>query len=411
MRLRDLLSATASALLVVAVTACTTQNPNYRPRGDAFVGCEAGVGLRCDGANLIRCNVDGTAEVSEPCLLGCNAAERRCSEPAPSNALGKFLDMAGEQSELNLGDSATIDADTGEVKVGGIPTTVYTETLTQPGGPNIRIFVVKGLVAKDVVVSGRSAIAVLSTDDVKLNGLFAASAKQNVAGAGAFIAGNCGGQPPSPPSGAAGGGSGGGGFGSPGGAGGQGKSPSGSAAGGLGGTATGNAELVPLRGGCGAGTAGGGGGAVQIFSRTQIAVSGIIATNGGGGVRGGGGSGGGVLLEAPIIDVTGRIVANGGGGGNGFEMAGEDGALDTTQAKGADRFVDGAIIGGAGGNGGTASSPAAPGGNMETLGAGAAYGGHGGGGVGRIRVNTASGGVRGTGIFSPAPSTGSLATR
>jgi hypothetical protein len=39
------------------------------------------------------------------------------------------------------------------------------------------------------------------------------------------------------------------------------------------------------------------------------------------------------------------------------------------------------------------------------------FAGHGGGGVGRIRVNTAPGGLRTTGLFSPNPSTGALATR
>jgi hypothetical protein len=40
-----------------------------------------------------------------------------------------------------------------------------------------------------------------------------------------------------------------------------------------------------------------------------------------------------------------------------------------------------------------------------------AFGGHGGGSVGRIRVNTVSVGLHTTGLFSPNPTTGTIASR
>jgi hypothetical protein len=40
-----------------------------------------------------------------------------------------------------------------------------------------------------------------------------------------------------------------------------------------------------------------------------------------------------------------------------------------------------------------------------------AFGGYGGGGVGRIRINAAPGGFHRAGLFSPIPSTGAIVTR
>jgi hypothetical protein len=50
-------------------------------------------------------------------------------------------------------------------------------------------------------------------------------------------------------------------------------------------------------------------------------------------------------------------------------------------------------------------------GASHLAGAGSAYGGYGGGGVGRIRINTVSSGLRATGLFSPNPTTGTITTR
>ena len=173
--------------------------------------------------------------------------------------------------------------------------------------------------------------------------------------------------------------------------------------------------LVPLRGGCDSGTLGptnfgAGGGAVQLVSRTRIAISGVVAANGSAFV--GGGSGGGILLEAPVVEISGAVVANGGGGSGGcfFPRIGEDGRLDATPAAGgAPCDASGAN----GGNGGAGNTGAGNGVNANTVGTGApaAFGGFGGGSVGRIRINTVTGGLRVTGLFSPNPSTGTIATR
>lgn len=121
-----------SALVLAAFAACTTPNPNYRkPHSDGSVDaiqdgretgdgqtkvCQPGATSRCDGDNLIRCSAEG-AEVKELCPLGCNVAALRCFDPNPSNGLAKLLDVAIDKPDLNLGDSATIDTDNGEVKV------------------------------------------------------------------------------------------------------------------------------------------------------------------------------------------------------------------------------------------------------------------------------------------------------
>lgn len=394
-------------LELVAMAACTTPNPNYRPPADAE-RCEAGAAERCDSANLIRCNADGTGTVSELCLLGCNTTELRCEDPVPSNGLAKFLDLASGQPDFDLGDTATIDTDTGEVKVAGNSVPVFSGTLAQAPAPSIRVYVVRSLVTKDVVVTGKNALAVVSASTIKISGLLTVSAKATVPGPGAFADGNCRGK-----AGVHGepdfdGGSGGHGFGSPGGAGGSGKNPYGFAAGGVGGTVSGNSELVPLRGGCGGEPefSSGGGGAIQLFSRTQIVVSGAVAANGGGGYNGGG-SGGGILLEAPTVEVSGQVVANGGGGASGVGP-GEDGRLDATPARGG---ASGYSDGGDGGNGGTGKSGATNGGNFVTANSAQATGGDGGGGVGRIRVNTASGDPLRSGLFSPDATYGKMHTR
>lgn len=171
------------------------------------------------------------------------------------------------------------------------------------------------------------------------------------------------------------------------------------------------ASLIPLTGGGGGGAGddssgavgGGGGGAVQITSLQSISVvspspadtADIWAPGAGGKAPstanaggGGGGAGGAILLEAPTVTVTnGRLtVAGGGGAGGRTTGANADGTYgrhDGVPAAGG--AGDG--FGGAGGAGATNSAMAAngTGGNMlDGTGAG-------GGGLGKIRVNTRSG--------------------
>jgi hypothetical protein len=93
----------------------------------------------------------------------------------------------------------------------------------------------------------------------------------------------------------------------------------------LAGGAAGRAPTSPLVL-CNAGAPGGGGGAVEIYARTRIEISGIINAAGGAGVAGiaclgsvlapnPGGAGGMIVLQSPIVDNAGRLLASGGASG------------------------------------------------------------------------------------------------
>lgn len=412
MRYRSLHNLHLVVASVLFVCCCTVPNPNYRPKT-----CAPNQPLRCDGDHLVQCNEDGTAEISELCVLGCKPAGLRCTDVDPSNNLAAFLDTAGDQPDLDLGGSATINTNTGEITVGRTALSVRSETMAQPDAPTVRVFIVRSLTAMDVSVIGKNALAFVSDGDVKIEGVFAVSAKARAPGAGAFNDGGCKGSPIVQGINDTYGGASGGGFGSPGGEGGAARNSRGSAFGASGGTVTGTPTLIPLRGGCDGGGGpsnnGAGGGAIQIVSRTQIVVHGVIAANGSTDLNSAGGSGGGILLEAPLVDVAGAVVANGAGGSGGCGCAGsqgEDGQLDVMPAKGGTQCTDGLGTGAAGGDGAAGASVATKGLDVPST-DNQACGGGGGGGVGRIRVNTAPGGQRTSGVYSPAPRGGALATR
>lgn len=409
--------------LVLAVTSCTVPNPNYRPHVDgsvdtegstAVIACAANQPLRCDGANLVRCGATGDVEVSEPCGFGCGEAEKRCLDMAPSNGLAAFLDQAVNAMDLDLGDWATINTDTGaisSISLNMVPPPT-TEIQVQTAAPSIRVLVVRSLKARNVDVIGKNALAVVSHGDIAIQGAFTVTTG-DVPGAGAFNDGDCKGLPGIYDANfKARSGSGGGGFGTAGAAGGGGMGKTHTSIqvtqpGSAGGAASGNPTLVPLRGGCDGGgdvLGGHGGGALQLVSRTSIAVTGVVAANGGGagGDGAGGGSGGGILLEAPIVDVAGTVVANGGGGGGcGVAMNGRLDDIPASGSLGCTNFY----ATGAGGNGAAGRREATSGATSPDVGGG------GGGGAGRIRVNTAAGGQRTTGRYSPTPTSGELATR
>jgi hypothetical protein len=189
------------------------------------------------------------------------------------------------------------------------------------------------------------------------------------------------------------------------------------------GTAGPIATFVALRGGCrgqaggnedatgGAGGAGGhGGGALYLYARQGITITGTVratgAGAGGGAVQaggGGGGSGGYVVIESPSITISGQISANGGGGGEGGARVGstpvsgqpgDDGALGTTPAAGGVGTDNRFGYGGAGG----AGSTGAVNGTSSIV-----AGGGGGGGVGRITVIGSDADLSGS-LISPPPS-------
>jgi hypothetical protein len=200
------------------------------------------------------------------------------------------------------------------------------------------------------------------------------------------------------------------------------------AVGGSGGTSTqmvdggaiyGDATIATLVGGSGGGAGnamssnlsargGGGGGALQLVANGDIAVTGTINAGGCGGAAGaagpggggGGGAGGTLLLEAPTVVITGSMAVNGGGGGGG----GVDGTAGATGALGPANALGGDSLQGHGGSGGAGDLPTGTNGqgNMQ-------YCGGGGGGVGRIRLETRTGTIGGLGTVSP-PLASSAAT-
>ncbi len=177
--------------------------------------------------------------------------------------------------------------------------------------------------------------------------------------------------------------------------------------------AYGAAELIPLLAGSAGGNGGltsdgTGGGALQLVAGTSFTLhAGAYINAGGGGgsfggqglvSSGGGGSGGAILIESPIVKVDGAIGANGGGGGQGNGDTGEDGQPDVLakgghQSKGSE--------GPPGGDGSfDADVDGATGVSSTDYGASG-----GGGGAGRIRINTTSGAAKLGTVISPAPGT------
>lgn len=194
-------------------------------------------------------------------------------------------------------------------------------------------------------------------------------------------------------------GGGGAGFGSVGGSGGSAPTATGGAPGAsyaiayLGGGSGGG---LPQQGiGC-ANVGGAGGGAILVYAKHALTVSGAINAGGGGGeagvicdnppnhgAGGGGGAGGMIHLQTGDLKGMGVIAANGGGGGGpscptGAVGPGEDGKASTTLT------AFGGIgngCGPGGGNGGIGTTAAG-----SALAAGT-NGGGGGGGVGRIKIH------------------------
>jgi hypothetical protein len=413
--------------LAAVIAACgSVKNPGSHATPDAGGGpdafvaaCTADQAISCTNNTLTSCNASGTGQVTSACALGCSASATRCTDVAPSNNLGQYLDMAAAQPDLDLGSIASLNTDTGDVKVGGNAVSVLHFAMPQTDGPTVQVFVVKTLVAEDVAISGANAFALVSAGDITLNGKLLASGGFGLPGPGRYNDATCRGK-----TGVAFNntaiaiaGSGGGGFGTQGGNGGGAVGTAGNAAGGASGAPSGNAELIPLRGGCDGGAwagdqsvFGGGGGAVQLVSRTKIWVLGIVASQGGTG--GAGGAGGGIVLEAPAVDVSGAMIANGGSGGGGELVPknnpGGDTHYNTTPAAGG-QPTD-ANKGGAGGSGAAGATQATAGQDKSVSGGTEVYGGFGGGGEGRIRINTLTG-VHATGVLSPTPSDATLSTR
>lgn len=400
-------------------------NPDGGGGGDDGNGsndmCEASSALRCDGDVLVSCNDEGTAEVQTPCELRCDATALTCKDNVdPSNGFAAQLDAAAAEPALNVTQQTSVNvasdfnASAGTLKVGS----QQVKAALVPGAngaPDVLVVSVNSLsIAPNVVLDFNTtsgmwrALAIMSAGDVSIAGTIKVGPIVQLAGndpckgAASSAAGADNDYP----------GGGGGGFAQPGG---NGGSVTGVGNGAQGGTATGNPTLIPLRGGCPGGTnpfggGGPGGGAIQITSASQITISGAIGAPGYGGIAGGGGgAGGGILLEAPVVSVTGGVFANGGGGacGNYNPVSqGMEGTFSTTPALG-----DQCPNGRRGGNGGAGTTPPLNGDSVGNASGTQDYAAGGGGGVGRIRINTLDMTIQGTGAQSPPASLGIIGTR
>lgn len=139
--------------------------------------------------------------------------------------------------------------------------------------------------------------------------------------------------------------------------------------GGTGGQRSGSCTAISLiagsggGGGAGGGTpaggfGGGGGGGLQLYSRTEIIVTGTVSATGSNGGEsrdpddggGGGGSGGTIILEAPSVTIEGLVIARGGNGGPVFGLNGGD-AASGDALFGDDGLCDQVGTGGGGGSG------------------------------------------------------------
>jgi hypothetical protein len=416
------------------------------PGGDAATGrddaansaVDAGVDAKtcsqttCRGGVLEVCGAANLVEHTEQCALGCFFDETRCNQLVASNGLDTALDQAVRQGPITLPAGTVVNTDTGRVfSSDGSPVAAATTTVEQPGGATLRVMLAQSWVINDIRIRGTLPIAFVSSNVLTVQGAMDASADHDTNGPGALVCGSTGGggAPASdahfervPPENSGGypaflwitNGFGGGGFGTAGGPGGEAYPALTGAAG----AANGNAELVPLRGGCEGGGdvpqhRGAGGGVIQLVSGRAVHLvvlgvsKGVVHVGGGRGVAGtlghapsgdtsplyaagGGGSGGGLLIEAPSVildDGTALLAAGGGGGGYGACNPGPDGV---------DAPPNGAIP--SGGDCPPGTTPSAAGGAGAITGAGTAgetvtagAAGSGGGGLGRIRINTADG--------------------
>jgi hypothetical protein len=277
---------------------------------------------------------------------------------------------------------------------------------TQPGAGKVGVLYVRSLRIEpgaELLITGKLPLVLASAGPLAIHGGISGRAQAQQAIAGGFMGADANG------TGLAGGAAGtgnyhGGGGGGYCGAGGAGAAINGEPVS-AGGKPAGSPALVPLVGGSsggGAGDPGGaGGGAVQLVSgdSIDIGVGGLIDVGGGRAAGGGGGSGGAILLEAPTVSVRGTLAANGGGGGVfAGGSGGQEGRSNAEPATG-----ERPDTGGHGSAGDSADGEAG-------LSVRANLTSGGGGGAGRIRINTSSGQATLTGVLSPSAASGCLTT-
>jgi hypothetical protein len=359
---------------------------------------------RCTNGKVATCDANGAIVSAETCLLGCFEDKPRCRRIAPSNNLGEYLDLAASLPDLDL-LNAVFDTGTGMVtNNGGFPTPVPSFTAGNGDGPTIRVFL-----ANNVRINNGSARS--TTDPVRVSGpAFALIARGTIVLEGRFgVDATAGGIANTMCAGGVGNyfetdsayraiASGGGANAT---AGAKGGDIAG-IAGGAGGQPFGTDILIPLKGGCPGGGVNlnngtifpfntPGGGAAQFTSETSITILGTIDARGAtgtaeqAGIIGaavyGGGAGGSILIEAPQVTLgpDAKLIAKGGGGGS---YGPSTMTNDTTSP---DPGNDGNPDGGDGAAPNVAAEPGEP--SPFSTGS-ALFSGGGGGGLGRVRINT-----------------------
>jgi hypothetical protein len=383
----------------------------------------------CANGEVATCGSDGEQTSMETCPLGCFEDQPRCRDIDPSNRLGTYLDMVQSPADLDLGSGTwQVDTSTGVVSRLGVPVSVPNFLdMTSSGGPPIRVFVVNNLVLGSVNIYADAkqsyAAAFLASGTITINGPFTIQA-----GAGSSSDPSClGGQgyaTVAQENGACimipGGGGGG--------------ATVGAATGTMtdssgpltepGGAMFGTDALIPLVGGCDGGGAKNtntgdnivsgamGGGAVQLSSRVAINVAGTITASGQTGYDNGGdqggpctttflgaGAGGAILLEAPTVAFAAHSTTSTlGGSGYGCQPGTSSCGTPGQGASGTAAATVGGSISW------TSSIPAD---EAEFIPGG------GGGGVGRIRINTPNGTYTAdsTASLNAVLTTGTLSTR
>lgn len=250
-------------------------------------------------------------------------------------------------------DGATID--TSALTVGAdLPAGAsFAVAAADDGGPELAILHARAFTAGgEIHVTGTRPLVVLA-EGIEISANFDLGGHGSTAGPGAYTGAAARGGPGDNVSlGDSGGG--GGGNGTAGAVGGKttcGGCPGAIISGGVGGAAITSGQLVGGAPGgasfaaagttCDVGAPGAGGGALLLYARTKITISGRVTAAGGGGRGGekcttpnnwlaghGGGAGGTIVLQAPDIVNSGSLSANGGGGGAGGGQNGRGGSGD-----------------------------------------------------------------------------------
>src|SRR5687767_3491682 len=116
----------------------------------------------CVNDVLEVCGTDGMVSAFENCELGCFTDNTRCYSFTPSNGLAAQLDMAAGQSDVMLPDNTTINTDNGTITGPNGAIAVATTTVTQSGGPTLRVLIAKTWTLGNVRVTGAAPLALVA---------------------------------------------------------------------------------------------------------------------------------------------------------------------------------------------------------------------------------------------------------